>query len=128
MAHAEEPRRLFPNECVDARVLDKGGVAQCLGLHVPLMQALHAIQVVDIELPAAREELRTTTEFYQRALERQEGLTQDAILAFDRLQAVITDRVTLPTVSWYERPVFWGISMFVLGTITGVAVGWWLNE
>lgn len=123
-ARSESPLPLpLPDQCVQASILLKGKVAPCSGLHVNPVEAAEALKAKDIDLPAAREALKKQEDFYEGELRRAHEQTDAAIDATNKLQALIIDKVTLPpsNPSVLESPIFWGVTLFLVGSIAGAA-------
>jgi hypothetical protein len=103
----------------------KGKVAHCSGLHVNPEEALEAIKAKDIELPAARQALKDQETYYEGELKRANDRTDRAIEAFNGIQDVLSKAITdvppLESPSILESPVFWGVTLFLVGTIAGGA-------
>ncbi len=101
----------------------RGKIAPCSGLHVPPDEAIEALKAKDIEVPALRLELKEQKEFYEKQLLQAEGRTTTALDAFNGLQGVVSEAITknVSADSVWESPVFWGVTMLLLGAIAGGA-------
>lgn len=100
----------------------KNKVAPCSGLLVNPLEALEAIKVKTVDLPAAQRQLHEAQVFYERALDRANQQTDEALAGFEALQTLITAKVRPVERSIFEEPLFWGVFAFVAGAGVGYLI------